>query len=119
MQWDAEKELSIDGHTFHAMHVTDLTYMGEDYVTTGPATSPFWAVYAPTIGDVVRLAGRPGAWDAAVPQPWHDAHRQDIADHGGFVVWHYPPGNMFGNPMFADELYERAADTVRELTKEA
>jgi hypothetical protein len=61
------------------------------------------------VGEVCKAAGLVDVWDAAVPQEWYDANREEIDRRGGFVIWTYPKGNMFGQPMFADELFMRAA----------
>jgi hypothetical protein len=39
--------------------------------------------------------------------------------HGGWAVWHYPQGNLFGEPRFADELERLAQGTVATLLQEA
>ena len=65
-----------------------------------------------TVGEVCDAAKFEFAWDSAVPQDWHDAHRQDITDNGGFVIWTYPAGFLFGTPMYARDIL-RCAYTRR------
>jgi len=111
MQYDRSTMFQWRGRKYQAHHVTDNTHMGEDFLTVRD-DGGFWATFAPEKRDVVELAGLPDPWDYALPQDWYDEHRQEIADHGGWAVWHYPAGNLFGVPVFADELEQRAKQTA-------
>ena len=77
-----------------------------------------WCVRADTKDDVMQLAGYPEPWDTAVPQDWFDANRAEIIQNGGWAVWHYPPGSLFGEPVFAEEATKRAQQTVAALIVE-
>ena len=117
MQWDSRKTLVWRGHDYHAWHVTDDTPMGEGYITVKDEGGR-WCVLAPTVRDRVELAGVPAPWDGATPQAWRDEHSQEVADHGGWVVWAYGPGDFVGGPRYADELDALAAQTVATLVLE-
>jgi hypothetical protein len=61
-----------------------------------------------TVRDLCDAAGV-GTYDAVVPQPWYDEHRQEIEERGP-VVWSYDERisgrqcRIFGAPLFADTL---------------
>lgn len=60
-----------------------------------------------TVKELCDAAGLK-SWDGAVPQPWFDAHREEIRERGG-VVWcydeHVVGKTLFGVPVFYDTLY--------------
>jgi len=74
-----------------------------------------WRFFVDTRGELCELAhlGIPGStYDMAVPQPWYDANRGEIILRGGWAVWYYPSGSIFGEPRFADEILREASRNV-------
>jgi hypothetical protein len=63
-----------------------------------------------TVGETIKMAGLTVTYDTAVPQTWFDAHQAEIKEHGGWVIWVYPEGNLFGQPMFGDEVMRLAME---------
>ena len=90
-------------------------YLTNNYIFVGDG----WCVQADTKDVVMKLAGYPEPWDTAVPQDWFDAHRAEIILRGGWAVWHYPPGSLFGEPVFAEDAMKLAQQTVAALIVEA
>lgn len=74
-----------------------------------------WCVQADTKDIVMELAGYPEPWDTAVPQAWWDEHHHEFPLRGGWAVWHYPSGSLFGEPVFADDAMKRAQQTIASL----
>ena len=111
-EWDNSFSFIVSGRQFTAYHVTDGTPMGENFLSLPKDDTGQWHVFADTVRDRCDLAGLK-VWDGAVPQAWYDENRQEIADRGGWVVWHYPEGNILGEPMFADEVDALAIANVR------
>jgi hypothetical protein len=105
------------GKDYHAAQLDPASTddVSDDYIKLGDG----WRVFADTVRSRVELAGVPEPWDGAVPQPWHDAHRAEIITRGGWVIWAYASGDLFGGPLFADEINKRAAETCAAMILEA
>lgn len=79
----------------------------DEYIQAGT-----WCVHAPTVRDWCKLARIGCAWDSEVPQLWFDTHRIEIQENGGWVIWVYPEGFLFGKEMYADEVKRRAVSNI-------
>ena len=107
MEWDDEIRFTLRGVDFHGFHLIDETPVGENYIRVtreSQCSYQGWYVFADDKRAVFALSGLPEPYDTALPQEWLDANRQEVADRGGWAVWHYPAGNLFGEPVFADTL---------------
>ena len=102
-------------HTAYRPDPETAQRLTNNYVFVGGG----WCVQADTKDDIMQLAGYPEPWDTAVPQPWFDANLGEIKLRGGWAVWHYPPGSLFGEPVFAEDAMKRAQHTVAALILEA
>lgn len=114
MKVDRNKIVFIDGREYYCMH------RDEDGQWDVPASIAHfqvlreWVVTMDTVADVVHAAKLDGAWDAAVPQGWWDASKDEMKARGGWAVWYYPKsqGGLFGRPYFADSLIMRACNNI-------
>lgn len=75
--------------------------------SAAPYTAPSWAENM-TVREVVDLAGITDAWDGAVLQSWFDEHYDEMQARGGWAIWVYRAGDLFGAPLFADEVFTLA-----------
>ena len=110
---------------WHGVKHTAYRVTGEDTHLLTPDRFDIgdgWTLSPLDRGEVMQLAWLNGEFDFAVPQPWYDAHIEEIKEHGGWVVWHCPesrPFMMGGTPVFGDYLLKRARFTARTLLKHA
>jgi hypothetical protein len=105
------------GATYHAVQLDPASTddVTDDYLKLGDG----WRVHAPTTRERVELAGIPEPWDYALPQDWYDVHAGELKLRGGWAIWAYPAGNLFGGPRFADEIDKLAAQTCAAMILES
>jgi len=110
------KEVSFlwRGKTYHAGQLApDSPDVSYDYLHLGDG----WRVHADNKRDRCELAGI-AIYDTALPQSWYDDHTADMQARGGWAVWSYPAGNLFGEPVFADTIERLARETCAAMIAE-